>query len=71
MKNAENFVAGRKLLPLIVRSRHVTAQNVSFFIEQDRQMTRDDFSVVARDQRAKAVRMDERIDRWPIFNAIE
>jgi hypothetical protein len=71
VKNAENFVSAGEMLPLLVRPSHVTPQNVRLFIEQDRQMTRPDFSTLAGDQRREAMRVNESVDRLSIFYAIE
>jgi hypothetical protein len=59
------------MLPLFVRPRHVTPQNVRIFIEQNRQMTRVDFAAVTGDQSREAVRVNEGIDRLSVFDAIE
>jgi hypothetical protein len=49
----------------------MTWQNIRFLIEQNRQMTGHRFAVAVRDQRGKAVGVNKRVDRLPIFYAIE
>ena len=52
-------------------TRHVTAQKVGVLVEQNGQVTGDDSPASTRDQRRKCVRVNERVDRFPIFDAIE
>jgi hypothetical protein len=71
VKDAEHFVAIRELFPLLVRARHVTAETIFFFVEENRQMAGQRFAVGVRDQSRERVRVNERVDRLSIFNAIK
>ena len=71
VKNAEYLTRAGEMFPLLIRPGHVTPQNVRGFVKQDRQMTRDNSVISICDQCGEAVGVNERVDRFPIFHAIE